>query len=48
MKKLLVVAILLTSAFGGTALARDHNYCNEKIHPSVGQCHANHGHPNGH
>ncbi|MGD9713723.1 MAG: hypothetical protein AB7V46_16920 [Thermomicrobiales bacterium] len=48
MKKLLVAMALFMGAFGGTALAKDHMYCNENIHPSVGECHANHGHPKGH
>ncbi len=48
MKTFLMVMVFFVGAFGGTALARDHIYCNENMHPSPGECHANHGHPKGH
>jgi hypothetical protein len=48
MKKLVVITLLLMSAFSGTAWAKNHNYCNENYDPMVGECHQAHGHTKGH
>ena len=48
MKKLVLFTLLLLAALSGTAWAKNHNYCNENHDPSVGECHASHGHPKGH
>jgi hypothetical protein len=48
MKKLLLITLLLLGALGSAAWAKDHSFCNENLDPPVGNCHVNHGHPNGH